>query len=128
MTQWITQPLPEYAPVDLDVVQESALAGAQATIHDAMVAAGLKPVELAKKLGWHRSTVSRIMNGQHNLTVKTFALALAGCGYKLKFEYAPLRWRWAAEPVAPTKETQPAHASTKPTTSVGISVRIAIGA
>lgn len=126
MTQWITQPLPEYAPVDLDVVQESALAGAQATISNAMKAAGMKPTELAKKLGWDRSAVSRIMSGRHNLTVKTFALALAGCGYKLKFEYAPLRWRWAAEPlVEADRETQ---SLSQPTFPVGTFMRTAFGA
>src|SRR5437867_9347423 len=89
MTTPITH-APTYAAVDLDVLQESALAVAQSTIQNAMNEAGLKPIDLAKKLGWHRSFVSRMMSGRQNLTIKTFALALAGCGFRAQFGYSPL--------------------------------------
>jgi hypothetical protein len=108
------------APVDLDVLQESALAMAQATIQNAMDQAKMKPVQLARNMGQHRSFVSRMLNGRHNLTVKTFALAMAGCGYRLQFGYAPLKWGWAAEttatatPAPPVKQKQ-----TSVPTSVG---------
>lgn len=105
MTNWIAQPP---APVDLDILQESALAMAQATIQNAMDESRLKPAQLARKMGQHRSFVSRMLNGRHNLTVKTFALALAGCGFRPSFGYVPLRWGWSAAtvPAAPTLEPQ----------------------
>lgn len=100
MSTWIEQPS---TTVDLDVLQESALAMAQATIQNAMDEAGLKPSQLAKNMGQHRSFVSRMLNSRQNLTVKTFALALAGCGFRAKFGYVPLRWGWAAtkQPIIP---------------------------
>lgn len=104
--QWITpHPPAEYAPVDLEVLQEMALSMAQSTIQNAMDQAGLKPAQLAKNMGQHRSFVSRMLNGHHNLTVKTFALALAGCGFRPEFGFAPLKWRWASEdPTPPAKQ------------------------
>jgi hypothetical protein len=115
-TEWITQTSLEYAPVDLDVLQESALSMAQSTIQNAMDEAGLKPAQLAKKMGQHRSFVSRMLNSRQNLTIKTFALALAGCGFRVQFGYKPLRSGWSAE-AAPSPPVQhqysvPASAST----------------
>jgi len=117
-TQWITQSPIEYAPVDLDVLQESALSMAQSTIQNAMDDARMKPAELARKMGQHRSFVSRMLSGRHNLTVKTFALALAGCGYRLQFGYVPLRSGWVAE----SKHAPPVSKQQSVPTGVGTSV------
>lgn len=104
-TQWIAQTSPAYAPVDLDVLQESTLSMAQSTIQNAMDDAELKPAQLARNMGQHRSFVSRMLSGRHNLTVKTMALALAGCGFRLQFGYVPLQSGWAVEaPAAATAE------------------------
>lgn len=102
-TKWITQPPSQYSPVDLDVLQEAALSMAQSTIQNAMDQTGLKPGQLAKRMGRHKSFVSRMLGGRHNLTVKTFALALGACGLRPQFGYAPLMWQWAADPPAPTE-------------------------
>jgi len=96
-TEWITQTSPEYAPVDLDVLQESAPPTAQSTVQNAMDEAGLKPAQLAKNMGQHRSFVSRMLNSRQNLTIKTLALALAGCGFRVHFSYKPLRSGWSVE-------------------------------
>ncbi len=82
-------------PVDFEVLQESALAMAQATLQNAMDASGLKRSELAEKMSRPRSYLSRMLSGSHNLTIKTFALALAACGFEAKFEFTPIRWGWA---------------------------------
>lgn len=107
-TQWITQTPLEYAPVDLDVLQETALSMAQSTIQNAMDDMGLKPSELAVRMGRHRSFISRMLSGRHNLTVKTYALALGACGYRPQFGYTPLRWKWAADSSAQPRMAQPA--------------------
>lgn len=112
----MTQHPPRYASVDLDVLQESALAMAQSAIQNAMDIARVKPGELAKRMGRHKSFVSRLLSGRHNLTVKTYALALASCGFEPRFAYVPLRWRRLAETdfVAPINQTPtvPAGAGT----------------
>jgi len=80
---------PTFEETDLDVVEESALAMAQATIYNAMSERGLKPASLAKNMKRHRAYVSRILSGSHNLTVKTFARALAASGFELRLSYHP---------------------------------------
>ena len=82
-------------PVDLEVLQESALAMAQATLQNAMDASGLTRSELADRMSRPRSYLSRMMSGSHNLTIKTFARALAACGFEAKFEFTPIQWGWA---------------------------------
>jgi len=93
---WLTQP-PDTTAVDFEILQESALAIAQSTIQNAMDERGLKPSMLAEKMGKKRSFVSRMLRGNHNMTIKTFALALAACGYRAKFAYGPLTWKWVSD-------------------------------
>ncbi len=50
---------------------------------------------VAEKMSRPRSFVTRMLSGSHNLTVKTFARALAACGYELKLSYGPIQWGWA---------------------------------
>ena len=66
---------------DLEALQEMALAIAQAIIQNAMDEAGIKPAELARRMGKPRSFVTRMMRGNHNLSIKTFILALTVCGH-----------------------------------------------
>ena len=89
----------ELTEVDVDVVVESALAGAQWTIQQAMTECKIQKAELAERLGRPRSFISRMLNGSHNLTVKTLARALAVCGYELTWQYRPIRWGWVKEPM-----------------------------
>jgi len=101
MTSWVELRPGEERPVDYLVVQETALAMAQATIQNALNQSGLKRSELAEKMGRPRSFISRMLRGSHNLTIKTFALALAACGFEPSFGYLPLQWGFMAdEPVA----------------------------
>lgn len=89
-------------PLDLVLIEETALAMAQATIANAMDDAAISRAELARQLDRPRSFVTRILSGDHNLTVKTFARALAACGYQLGFHPIPLHWAWGDQspPVA----------------------------
>lgn len=74
-----------------DVLAESALAMAQATICAAMRESQITKAHLARRMGCPRSFVSRMLGGSHNLTVKTFARAMAACGYELRFEKVPTK-------------------------------------
>jgi hypothetical protein len=110
---WIAQKPSGTAAVDLDVLQESALAIAQATIQNAMDESGLKPSTLAEKMGRKRPFVSRMLRGNYNMTIKTFALALGACGYRVKLGYGPLVWRWMSDtPVTAPVTSVPASAGT----------------
>lgn len=70
---------------DLLILQESALAMAQSTIENAMRAAKITRAELAARMGRPRSYITKMLSGEHNLTVKTFALALAAAGFEMRF-------------------------------------------
>lgn len=81
---------------DLEVISESALAMAQATIQKAMDRADVSKAELARSMDRPRSFVTRMLSGSHNLTVKTMARALSACGYEIDFGLKPLVWTWPA--------------------------------
>jgi transcriptional regulator with XRE-family HTH domain len=117
-TQWVGSDHARKEPLDYEILQESALAMAQATIQNAFNESGLKSrAELARRMGKKRSYVTRILRGEHNLTVKTFALALAACGFRARLSYGPMQWGWARlepeYPVLPQNESSvPAGAGT----------------
>lgn len=82
---------------DLEVLSETALAMAQATIQRAVDESEISRAELARKMDRPRSYVTRIMSGSHNLTVKTMARSLAACGYEIDFGLVPVRWNWTID-------------------------------
>ena len=116
---WIAQTPPGTAVVDLEILQESALAMAQATIQNAMDERGLKPSTLAASMGRKRPFVSRMLRGNYNMTIKTFALALAACGYRAKLGYGPMVWGW-------TREEPPKPTSASVSASAGTSMRVSL--
>lgn len=103
--------------IDVGVLEESALASAQSTIQNAINQVGISKADLARKMNCHRSFVSRMLSGNHNLTVKTMSRALAVCGFEVRFQHAPIVWSWrSARPALPSERQLPAHAgSTMPT-------------
>jgi len=102
---WISTPANDNNDVDIEVLQESALFMAQATIENAILEAGIKRADLARKMDRPRSFVSRMLSGSHNLTVKTMALAMAACGFEVRFERVPIVWNWKAEDARSTLVT-----------------------
>ncbi len=88
---------------DMEVLSESALAMAQATIQNAMDQANLNRAALARKMDSPRSFVSRMLSGSHNLTIKTMARALGACGYEIEFGLTPVKWYWASNEPEPIK-------------------------
>ena len=70
--------------VDLEIIEESALAMAQSTIQNAITKSGLSRAEMARRMQCNRSLVSRLLNGSHNLTVKTMARSMAVCGFEFR--------------------------------------------
>ena len=97
--------------VDIGVLEESALAMAQATIQNVMDESGVSKAELARRMQRDRSFVTRMLTGSHNLTVKTMAKSLAVCGFEVRFEPVPIAWNWVNPPV-PIEEEVPASAGT----------------
>ena len=63
--------------VDLDIVEETALAMAQSAIQTAIDKSGISRTEMARRMKCNRSLVSRLLSGSHNLTVKTMARSMA---------------------------------------------------
>lgn len=90
MTHWIVR---QEEP-DLEVLEESALFTAQATIQNALNDAGLSRAELAKRMDCPRSFVTRMMSGRHNLTVRTMSRAILACGYEVGFTRKKIAWNW----------------------------------
>jgi len=97
--------------VDIGVLEESALAMAQSTIQFAINESGLSRADLARRMQCNRSFVSRMLSGNHNLTVKTMAKSLAACGFEVRFEPVRLQWNWVSPPILPRDEV-PANAGT----------------
>jgi hypothetical protein len=102
---------------DLEILEEAALAMAQATIQNALTRSGLSRAEFARRLNRPRSFVSRMLSGDHNLTLRTMARALLVCGYEVRFGSEPLNWHWpqvertpvviGGEPTAHTDYVEP---------------------
>jgi len=107
--------------IDLDIIEESALALAQSTIQQAITKSGVSRAEMARRMKCHRSLVSRLLSGSHNLTIKTMARSLAVCGFEVRFQPTPLEWNWASP--APQPEVVPANAGT-PSLNTGLSLEV----
>ncbi len=77
---------------DSEILEESALCMAQATIQNAITKSNLSRAELARRLGTSRAYVSKMLNseGGNNLTIKTMARILLCCGYEMRFELVPI--------------------------------------
>jgi transcriptional regulator with XRE-family HTH domain len=110
MTHWIVR---EEEP-DLEVLEESALFTAQATIQNAINDAGLSRAELAKRMKCPRSFVTRMMSGRHNLTVRTMSRAILACGYEVGFTRNRIAWNWLPNRCSVNTEGVPASAGTLP--------------
>lgn len=93
MNPWLIRDSRDYEP-DLDILEEAALAMAQATLQNAIDRSGISRAELARRLNRPRSFISKMLTGTHNLTVKTMARALAACGQEVRFGSEPLVWSW----------------------------------
>ena len=78
--------------IDFEVLSESALARAQATIQNAMDQAKISRAHLARSMNRPPSFVSRILNGNHNLTIKTMARVALACGSEIDFSLMPVEW------------------------------------
>ncbi len=104
MNQWAKPCVWAEGTVDLDVVEESALATAQSTIQNAISKSGISQAEMARRMGRNRSFISRILNGNHNLTIKTMARSLAVCGFEVRLQPTALQWNWVSPPRSKNQE------------------------
>jgi transcriptional regulator with XRE-family HTH domain len=112
MNYWATSSTRPETEVDLEVLEESALAMAQSTIQNAINQSGISQSELARRMDRDRSFVSRILSGSHNLTIKTMARSMAACGFEVRFEPVRIQWNWVAIESTPIvmEEALPANA------------------
>lgn len=90
MSHWVKPIEWQEEVVDLEIIEESALAMAQSTIQSALTKSGISRAEMARRMKCNRSFISRMMAGNHNLTVKTMAKSLAVCGLEVRFQPVPL--------------------------------------
>ncbi len=91
----------ELTDADLMLLEETALAVAQSTIQNAINDAGLSRAEVARRMRCQRSYVTRILQGDHNLTIKTLARALGACGQELKLGATEPQCAWTSQPHMP---------------------------
>lgn len=89
---------PKGKKLDLERLEEMTLAMAQAEIQNAMDAKEIKPSALASSLGRPRSFISKILRGNHNLTIRTMARVFAACGFELTFKRVEIRMAWTQSP------------------------------
>lgn len=97
MSEWVAALRGVPASVEPEILEESAIAMAQATLEAAIKASGLSRAELARRMRRPRSYVSRLLSGEHNLTVRTYARALAACGFEPRFHTERIRWGWSSD-------------------------------
>jgi transcriptional regulator with XRE-family HTH domain len=112
MTTWAQPREWVNGTVDLDIIEESALAMAQSTIQAAVTKSGISRAEMARRMSCHRSLVSRLLTGGYNLTIKTMAKSMAVCGFEVRFQPVAIEWNWAAVPAQQEEEVVPANAGT----------------
>ena len=112
MTQWVNK---KNTPIDVEVLEEAALAMAQSMIQNAINQAGISRADLARTMERPRSFISLMLSGSHNLTVKTMSRALAACGFEIRFQHVPITWNWRTQVCIHSEEHLPAYAgSTMP--------------
>ena len=68
--------------MDVKVVEEAAIAQAHAALMGALKFAGMRPSDLARRLGCTQPNVNRMFTA--NLTVRTLARVFAACGYRIE--------------------------------------------
>lgn len=79
---------------DLDQYEEIAIATAQSEMECMIAKSGMQRSEVAEIMGRPRSFISKIMNGGHNLTIRTMARLFAACGHELRFNRVSVVPHW----------------------------------
>ena len=110
----------ENASEDLDVLEEIGLAMAQTEIASALVDSNLRRTDVADRASRPLSFLSKILRGNHNLTVRTMARIVGACGYELRFAHVPISVTWVMEdgPIVHTNAAPPMGDALVGTTSV----------
>ena len=98
MMTWSKEMITDVVPPSPEVIEETAIAMAQATIQAALNESNVSRSDLAKRMGRPRSFITKMLKGDHNLTIRTFARALAGCGYELRYSYQPIEATTVVQP------------------------------
>jgi DNA-binding phage protein len=76
--------------VDTEILEETAIAIAQAEICAVMRMTSTPKGEVAKRLGMSSPSVTRALKGDHNLTIRTMARLFGACGYEVRFVAVPI--------------------------------------
>lgn len=73
---------------DIAGVARTTLAMAQALVSSAMIESGVWPAEMSRRLDVDPGRVAHLLNGE-GMTMRSFARALAACGFEPRFSYVP---------------------------------------
>lgn len=78
--------IPEPSPVKrgMDSVVLSALAEAKISLYREMLAAGIRKAELARRLGWHKPQVDRLLDLRHDSRLDQIEQAFAALGKRVR--------------------------------------------
>ncbi len=79
------EPIPEPSRPKrgMDVVTLPALAAARIALYREMLAAGLRKAELARRLGWHKPQVDRLLDLRHDSRLDQIEQAFAALGKRV---------------------------------------------
>lgn len=83
-------PMPSHAMPGQEVIELPASLSAKVLLLNEMLAQGIRPVELARRLGTSPQSVQRILNLHHATKIDTVALAFKALGKRLDFQVAQL--------------------------------------
>jgi hypothetical protein len=70
---------------ELESLEGITLAMAQSELQAAMDESGMKPSQVADSIKRPRPFISRILRGDHNLTIRTMARVFGACGFEIRF-------------------------------------------
>lgn len=84
-------PLPSAVEAGQSVVELPASLSAKVLLLNEMIAQGVRPVELARRLGTTQQSVQRILKIHHATKIDTVALAFKALGKRLDFQISKPR-------------------------------------
>jgi hypothetical protein len=110
---------------DLDQYEEIAIATAQSDMESVIAQSGLQRTDIAEIMGRPKSFISKIMNGGHNLTIRTMARLFASCGFELRFGRTAVVQRWGhiTLSVEPSNAVPAAPSGARVGATVGVSTQ-----
>ena len=80
---WVERVLPDPEEQRAYAEELAILRGVEC-LDNAISESGLSRSEIAEKLGWHKSMITRLLSGPHNMTFATLGAVLWACDKELR--------------------------------------------